>query len=177
MLANCDTWLELHGSKIPAVLLVTGSVHTDILCFQQRAPAPTQGLCGCAQALQQAGPFGGVKTIEPICYIAVTCDQVAQSFFAAEDSNVCAPGAPPRSAKLSAATTVNHAARRGQILTQSSASCSVLCLSCNVAATTLNVTTTLLHSLQRHRRRHRVRRRRRHRRHAGGGGSRCWSLL
>ena len=27
----------------------------------------------------------------------------------------------PRSAKLSAATTVNHAARRGQILTQSSA--------------------------------------------------------
>ena len=38
---------------------------------------------------------------------------------------------PPRSAKLSAATctTVNHAARRGHILTQSSARCGVLCSS------------------------------------------------
>ena len=56
-------------------------MHIDILCFQQRAPAPTRRLCGSAQALQQAGRFGGVTTIEPLCYIAVTTDQVAQSFF------------------------------------------------------------------------------------------------
>ena len=79
-----------HQTARQPEMLVTGSVHTDILCFRQRAPAPTQRLCGSAQALQQAGPFGGVETLEPICYIAVTGDQVAQSFFAAEDSNVCA---------------------------------------------------------------------------------------